>query len=60
VTLSVDEKFGRAEVETGGASLNIRVWAATPNQLTRDSAAVIVAYDEATQQYEVQAAHAVA
>jgi hypothetical protein len=60
ITLSVDEKFGRAEVETGGASLNIRVWSHTPNNLAKDSAAVIVAYDEATQQYEVQAANALA
>jgi hypothetical protein len=60
ITLSVDEKFGRAEVETGGASLNIRVWARTPNDLGKDAPAVIVAYDEATQQYEVQAASALA
>jgi hypothetical protein len=58
VTLSVDEKFGRAEVETGGASLNIRVWASSPNSLGKDALAVIVAYDEALQQYEVQAASA--
>ncbi len=59
VTLSVDEKFGRAEVETSGASLNIRVWASSPNSLGKDALAVIVAYDEALQQYEVQAASAV-
>jgi len=58
VTLSVDEKFGRAEVETSGASLNIRVWASSPNSLGKDALAVIVAYDEALQQYEVQAASA--
>ncbi|WP_426341428.1 ubiquinone biosynthesis protein [Pseudoduganella sp. S-14] len=58
VTLSVDEKFGRAEVETSGASLNIRVWASAPNSLGKDALAVIVAYDEALQQYEVQAAYA--
>ncbi len=56
VTQSVDEKFGRAEVRDLGASLNIRVWARTPNTLTKNSAAVILAYDEAVQQYEVQAA----
>lgn len=56
VTQSVDEKFGRAEVRDSGASLNIRVWAQTPNALTRNSDAVILAYDEARQQYEVQAA----
>lgn len=56
VTQSVDEKFGRAEVRDSGASLNIRVWAQTPNTLTKNSDAVILAYDEARQQYEVQAA----
>ncbi len=58
VTLAVDEKFGRAEVATSGASLNIRVWASSPNSLGKDALAVIVAYDEASQQYEVQAANA--
>ena len=55
VTQSVDEKFGRADVSDNGASLNIRVWAKSPNTLTKNSPAVILAYDEATQQYEVQA-----
>jgi hypothetical protein len=56
VTMTVDEKFGRAEVATSGASLNVRVWARTPNTLTKNAAAIIVAYDETKQQYEVQAA----
>ncbi len=56
VTQSVDEKFGRAEVQDLGTSLNIRVWARTPNTLTRNSPAVILGYDDAVQQYEVQAA----
>ena len=55
VTQSVDEKFGRAEVENRGASLNIRVWAKSPNALTKNSPAVILSYDESTGQYEVQA-----
>ncbi len=55
VTQSVDEKFGRAEVSDRGVSLNIRVWARTPNPLARNSIAVILAYDDASQQYEVQA-----
>jgi membrane protein implicated in regulation of membrane protease activity len=58
VTLMVDEKFGRAEVQASGANLNIRVWASSPNSLGKDALAVIVAYDEASQQYEVQAANA--
>lgn len=58
VTGSVDEKFGRAEVNDSGVSINIRVWARAPNALTRNSIAVILDYDEARQQYEVQAAPA--
>lgn len=56
LTQRVDERFGRAEVEDSGTSLNIRVWAATPNTLSRHAAAIIVRYDEGTRQYEVQAA----
>jgi hypothetical protein len=55
VTLSVDEKFGRAEVATNGVSLNVRVWARTPNTLGKGATAIILAYDEANHQYEVQA-----
>lgn len=55
LTQTVDEKFGRAEVSDHGASLNIRVWARTPNTLTKNSSAVILAYDETVQQYEVHA-----
>lgn len=56
VTGSVDQRFGRAEVAANGASINIRVWAAVPNTLARNSRAIIISYDEASQQYEVQAA----
>lgn len=56
VTGSVDQRFGRAEVATNGASINISVRAQVPNTLARHSRAIIVAYDEVTQQYEVQAA----
>lgn len=56
LTQTVDEKFGRAEVSDNGASLNIRVWAKTPNTLTKNSSAVVLSYDENTQQYEVQVA----
>ena len=58
VTQRVDQSFGRAEVEGDGLSLNIRVWAAVPNALGKNSRAVILAYDPATQQYEVGAAPA--
>jgi hypothetical protein len=47
VTQTVDEKFGRAEVDGSGASINIRVWATTPNRLVKGSIARIVEYDDA-------------
>ena len=56
VTQTVDKSFGRAEVENLGTAINIRVWADVPNALMKNSRAIIVAYDETTQQYEVQAA----
>lgn len=55
VTQKVDKSFGRAEVNNHGVSINVRVWAEEPNGLIKNSPAIIVAYDEATQQYEVQA-----
>ncbi|MES3019977.1 MAG: ubiquinone biosynthesis protein [Pseudomonadota bacterium] len=58
LTKSVDQGFGRAEVKDHGANFNIKVWARSPNDLTRNSSAIILDYDEATQQYEVQAAPA--
>lgn len=54
VTGSVDERFGRAEIKRRGASLNIRVWAHTPNALTKGSAARIVDYDEANGRYLIE------
>jgi hypothetical protein len=56
VTEKVDPSFGRAEVANSGGGINIRVWASTPNDLRKNSKAIIVAYDETTRQYEVQAA----
>ena len=56
VTEKVDPTFGRAEVANSGGGINIRVWASTPNDLRKNSKAIIVAYDETTRQYEVQAA----
>lgn len=55
LTSSVDEKFGRAEVATRGAGVNIRVWAATPNTLGKGDAARILEYDEAGERYLVVA-----
>lgn len=54
LTLEVTEKFGRAEVAERGAGLNIRVWAKTPNTLTKGDMARIVEYDEGTSCYQVE------
>ncbi|WP_426106052.1 ubiquinone biosynthesis protein [Massilia sp. TSP1-1-2] len=56
VTGKVDPGFGRAEVADSGGGINIRVWASEPNGLRKNSRAIIVAYDETSRQYEVQAA----
>ncbi len=55
ITGSVDEKVGRAEVAQRGTNLNIRVWAPAPNRLQRGSLARIVAYDDATARYRIEA-----
>ncbi|MCD6060311.1 MAG: ubiquinone biosynthesis protein [Moraxellaceae bacterium] len=54
LTLEVTEKFGRAEVAERGAGLNIRIWAKSPNTLTKGSLARIVEYDEAGTRYLVE------
>lgn len=56
LTGRVDEQVGRAEVARRGAGINIRVWAPTPNTLTKGSAAIILEYDEARARYLIQAA----
>ena len=55
LTQTVDEKSGRAEVSQRGANINIRVWAHTPNPLARGGAARIVAYEEKTARYRIEA-----
>jgi hypothetical protein len=55
VTGVVNEKDGRADVARRGASLNIRVWATTPNTLKRGSQALIVEYDEVAGRYLIAA-----
>jgi hypothetical protein len=55
ITQSVDEKVGRAEVAQRGAPINIRVWAASPNTLSRGTPARIVDYDPATGRYQIAA-----
>ncbi len=56
ITEKVDPTFGRAEVPNPGGGINIRVWSSAPNELRKNSKAIIVAYDDITRQYEVQAA----
>jgi hypothetical protein len=55
LTQTVDEKSGRAEGTQRGANLNIRVWAHTPNPLARGSHARVVAYEEKTARYRIEA-----
>lgn len=55
LTSSVDEKFGRAEVAMRGSGVNIRVWAETPNRLSKGALARILEYDEAGERYLVVA-----
>ena len=44
-----------AEISRRGASLNIRVWAPTPNTLKRGSHALILEYDEVAGRYLIAA-----
>lgn len=54
LTQSVDESLGRAEITQRGANLNIRVWARTPNTLSRGATARIVAYDQEAARYQIE------
>ncbi len=51
LTTRVDQSFGRAEVSTRGAGVNISVWTDEPNQLGKGSLARIVEYDPERQRY---------
>lgn len=55
LTGNVDEQFGRAEVGTRGSGLNIKVWAKTPNELTKGSRATIIDYDPNGERYLIVA-----
>lgn len=56
LTMSVDEKFGQAEViVNSGAPLNVRVCADTPNTLTKGSSALLIDLDPKTGRYRVEA-----
>lgn len=53
LTGSVSEKFGRAEVSTNGAPINIRVWASEPNGLSKGAVARIVDYEPDSGRYRI-------
>lgn len=56
LTLTVDANFGQAEVNVGsGAPLNVRVYADTPNTLTKGSSALIIDLDPKSGRYRVEA-----
>lgn len=56
LTLTVDERFGQAEVLIGpGNVLNLRVYAHTPNELTKGSTALIIDLDANSGRYRVEA-----
>ena len=55
LTQSVDEKVGRAEVRQRGAGINIRVWARSPNTLSKGSTARIADYDAGSGRYLIDA-----
>ncbi len=52
-TATVDENFGQANYEDGGAGLILNVRAATPNLLKRNMRALIIDYDKDTHSYTV-------
>ena len=53
--MCIRDRSGRAEVSQRGANINIRVWALTPNPLVRGISARIVAYEEKTARYRIEA-----
>jgi hypothetical protein len=53
-TSTVDEQFGYAEVKRRGAGLNVKVWAKSPNTLTKGTTARIVEYDAAGERFRIE------
>jgi hypothetical protein len=51
VTGTVDGSFGRAEIAARGTSINIQVWAETPNEFKKGSTGIIVEYDAERDRY---------
>ncbi len=52
-TASVDENFGQANYEDGGAGLILNVRSTIPNDLKRGSRALMIEYDKHTHSYAV-------
>lgn len=52
-TLRVDEGFGQAEIDDGGAGLLVQVRASEPNSLTRGSHALVFEYDAGDGVYHI-------
>jgi hypothetical protein len=52
-TSRVDASFGNATAEDGGAGLIVQVRCESPNTLTRGDRALVVAYDEARETFEI-------
>jgi hypothetical protein len=50
-TLQVSEDFGQASYDDGGAGLIISVYADIPNNLTKDSIAIIIEYNQDENSY---------
>ncbi|MCW7536568.1 ubiquinone biosynthesis protein [Aquabacterium sp. A7-Y] len=53
-TLTVDERLGQAEVETGAATAIINVRAQTPNRLAKGANARILGYDARAGHYRIE------
>lgn len=53
-TSTVDEQFGYAEVRRRGAGLNVKVWARSPNTLTKGSNARLAEYDAAGERFLIE------
>lgn len=52
-SLEVNESFGQGFIETGGAGLNVRIRAVTPNNISKGDAVRVFDYDEEDNTYKV-------
>jgi hypothetical protein len=54
---SVDMEFGQGFIEDGGAGLNVRIRAKSPNEFTKGTMVRIIYYDQDSNSYEVISQH---